>query len=97
MKGRGKSIRTEGLPQRSIQEDMPSLDLHGKDAIEAEYELDTFLKENYESGVERVRIVYGSSGHVMRETTQRALRKFRKKIQSSSPAGPVIYIKFLKP
>jgi DNA-nicking Smr family endonuclease len=97
MKGRGKSIRHEGLPQRSIEEDMPKLDLHGKDAIEAEYALEEFLKENIEAGTERVNVVFGTSGHVLRDITQRILRKFRKKIQSSSPYGPGTYIKFLKP
>ncbi len=98
MKGRGKSIRHEGLPQRSIEEDMPKLDLHGKDVIEAEYALEEFLSESFaEPGIERVNIVYGTSGRAMREVTQKALRKFRRKIQSSSPYGPGIYIKFLKP
>jgi DNA-nicking Smr family endonuclease len=96
MKGRGKSVRKGDLPFRSLEEDMPAIDLHGHRQDEAEAELEGFLRQELREKTQRIKIIYGTNGHALRDATRNVLRRFGKHIESQSPFGPGVYVK-LKP
>ena len=46
---------------------MPQLDLHGEDRVGAKIKLNTFLKDNYELGINEVAIIHGVGKGILKK------------------------------
>jgi len=53
---------------------LPHLDLHGETYETMEYQINSFIKDNYLLKNERVVIIHGRSGNVLKRETQNVLK-----------------------
>lgn len=53
---------------------LPHLDLHGEDKATAKFLIETFLKDNYLMGNERLVIIHGKSTGILKKETQEVLK-----------------------
>ena len=78
------------------KKNIKELDLHGKNRYEAKEEIKTFILEAYHQREKRVKITYGTSGHVMRKVTIEELevnpyvKSFENSLELTSK---IVYIK----
>lgn len=66
---------------------LPHLDLHGETYETMEYQIYSFIKDNYIMGNKKVAIIHGRSGFVLKSRTQELLKinKFVKSYYINSP------------
>ena len=53
---------------------LPHLDLHGEVSDSVKFLVDTFVKDNYLLGKNKIVIIHGRSGGVLRKEVQRVLK-----------------------
>ena len=54
---------------------LPHLDLHGETFDTMKFKIDEFVKDNYKMGKEKIVIIHGRSGNVLKKETPNCLKK----------------------
>ena len=54
---------------------LPHLDLHGETKESSEFLINSFIKDNYIIGNEKIVIIHGRSGGILKKHTQEVLKK----------------------
>jgi len=77
---------------------LPHLDLHGETYSTMKYKIDEFIKDNYLMGKEKIVIIHGRSGNVLKKETPKFLKsnKFVKKYYIDSDNDGQTIVELIK-